>query len=85
LSEDLLSKALRLLESRGCVTTDDLMHYLGISLQEVNTLLGILIGEGIVEEVNPKLRCGLCPLSPSCHMKSSRILKTFKLRSSKSM
>lgn len=85
MSEDFLDKVVRLLESKGYVTTNDLMHYLGISLQEVNTLLGILISEGIVEEVDLRSRCGSCPISSSCHMKSGRILKAFKLRSSKSM
>lgn len=85
MGEEFLDRVVRLLEDKGCATTNDLMHYLGISLQEVNTLLGVLISEGVIEEVDLSSRCNSCPVSSSCHMKSGKVLKAFKLRSSKSV
>ncbi|MCS7108890.1 MAG: FeoC-like transcriptional regulator [Sulfolobales archaeon] len=74
------------LKNKGCVTVDDLIKDFSLSPSEVNVLLGVLIAEGIVEEVEALSNCKSCSLSALCgHHKRGRSFKMLKLRESKKL
>lgn len=74
------------LRNKGCVTVDDLINDFSLSFSEVNVLLGILIAEGIVEEVEAFSSCKSCSLNSLCgNHKRGRSFKIFKLKGSKEL
>ncbi|MEM0453983.1 MAG: helix-turn-helix domain-containing protein [Sulfolobales archaeon] len=78
---DLVNEVVTFLKSKKCVTIEDLIRNLGMSIQEVNTLIGILVAEGIVEEVELTSNCESCSLNTVCTSKNRhKALKVFKLR-----
>ncbi len=82
--ENVVDELINFLNGKGCATASEIARNLGMSLREVNTLLGVLIGEGVVEEVDLTSRCRSCPLSGSCGIRDRYgTLKAFKLRSNK--
>jgi CRP-like cAMP-binding protein len=81
LSGDLITRAINLLRIRKYITNEDLARELGLSNEGVNTLLGVLLAEGIIDEVRIIHQCSTCPLRGFCSVVGScKDLRVFKLR-----
>jgi CRP-like cAMP-binding protein len=81
LSGDLITRAINLLRIRKYITNEDLARELGLSNEEVNTLLGVLLAEGIIDEVRITHQCSTCPLRGFCSVVGGcKDLRVFKLR-----
>ncbi|MEM3904225.1 MAG: winged helix-turn-helix transcriptional regulator [Sulfolobales archaeon] len=66
LSGDLITRAINLLRIRKYITNEDLARELGLSNEGVNTLLGVLLAEGIIDEVRITHQGSTCPLRCVC-------------------
>lgn len=73
LADGTVERVLRYLSARRCVTVSDLERGLGLSRSEVESVVGLLLSEGIISEAREELQCGRCPLTGKCTLKYYRV------------
>ena|GEM_PF-956118 len=65
LSQKIL-KVLQVLNGEGVVDVYTLARKLGISIGEVESLLGLLLSQGYIKQEKVENPCDSCPLSSAC-------------------
>ena len=77
----IITRAIDLLRSRKYLSSEELARELGLSSEEVSTLLGVLLAEGVIDEVRVTHQCSTCPLRGFCSVvEGCKDLRVFKLR-----
>ena len=83
-NESIITRAVNLLRSRKYLSSEELARELGLSNEEVSMLLGVLLAEGIIDEVRITHQCSTCPLRGFCSIvRNCKDLRVFKLRNSR--
>lgn len=79
LSKEVISKILKYLRVRGCVTLSELEGVLGMSKGEVELVLGLLLSQGIINEVEGLHPCSVCSLASGCRLKYSSNVRVYRV------